>query len=182
MGTKIPFRFPMVDTLVPTVQMFDVSRLVSAPIEARAISGFPIVSTAANRALILDLQSLSTGGLFVEFLALDVTIALPENDARGRWAMVIQEALGVPAPTTRTKVDVGGVPTRSLFAVDVAAWNGGFAASAALLPPTITFQPSPRVFVPPGQRMVIQSPRGQNGDEFGCAISWAELPASFEQA
>lgn len=173
MGAKLPFRFPMVDTLVPVVQMYDVSRLVSAPVEARAIAGATGGSIIINNAFVLELHSLAVGGLFVEFLALDTDQLLPNA-----WTLSIGPT-GAAVPVSFPKTDLGGVPTRSEF-----YWTEHLASAAlashAQLPLRVVFSAQPRYYVPPGQRLIIQSHLISGASVFGATIAWSELPASFE--
>lgn len=179
MGAKIPFRFPMVDSLVPTVQMYDVSRLVSAPVEARAIHGSSNDIITALDALKVELLALSPGGLFVEQLILDARIATSAPLFGFPWSFQIRTA-SVPPATPAFAEEVGGTPTRSEVFSDVSPWT--FRGQSAVLPPQISFQSAPRFFVPVGSRLILQSPAAAPGDRILLSIAWSELPASFEPA
>lgn len=176
MGSKIPFRFPMVDTLVPTVQMYDVSRLVSAPVEPRAVAGNMIQLAGILSAQWVQLQSLAAGGLFVEFLSLQTNLAF---GLEVRWTLRIIDAL-VGTPVERVKTEVGGSPTASRLFAQEEFWIAPIGMST--LPANVLFEASPRFFVPAGKVMHLQSPRGGIGDVFAVTINWTELPASFEAA
>ena len=177
MGAKIPFRFEMVDFLVPTVQMYDVSRLVSAPVEPRGLVGNTL-NPGANQALLMELQSLASGGVFVEFMVLDAKLAILPAGGPGVWS--IRRVSQTTAVTPLMKVDVGGAPTESLAFTRTAAWDFTELVGAALFPPSAVFPTSPRFFIPPASVLRVQSPRGQVGDTLTASYMWAELPASFE--
>lgn len=179
MGAKIPFRFPMVDTLVPTVQMYDVSRLVSAPVEARAMHGTTNDITVLLDALKFELLALSAGGLFVENLILDARIATPAPLFGFPWSFQIRPSGSLPQ-TQGFAEEMGGSPTRSEVFSDVSPWV--FKGNSAILPPQVSFQSAPRFFVPVGSRLILQSPVASPGDRIIMSITWSELPTSFEES
>jgi len=179
MGTKIPFRFPMVDQLVPTVQFYDVSKLVSAPIEPRGLVGFdiPSISVPAPNpfTLTLTIHSRGPGGILVDFLALDSSFA-------GAWTFLITDLNLAPLLASTPKQDVGGTPTVSTVRAAEEIHLAGLSGGASPMPPAVNIQASPRFFVRSGLFVVIQGPQGTvGGERMTATVSWAELPASFEQ-
>jgi len=184
MGTKIPFRFPLIDQLVPTVQMYDVSRLVSAPVEPRALASVFVRLTGAPaiNAVSIRFHCLAAGGSFIEFLSLETNatggINLPS------WDLDVQQTEGLLAGSLldQVKVDVGGDATRSNLVGQARPWNSPFNIASTHLPQTINFGAQPRFFIPPGSFLLVQGPLGVNGDDYKMTIAWSELPASFEEA
>ncbi len=179
MGAKIPFRFPMIDALVPTVQMYDVSSLVSAPIEPRALSGTTFGTPVEGRTTVFELHSLAPGGVFVEHLTL-----VSEVTDQGGWQVIVNAARD-PAilPPALNKIDIGGrEPTVSeLFADDV-PFPTPIGAGTVVVPVNIAFNEPARWFVPAGSVLRVVGPRA--GPIFFqasfLAVVWTELPASFE--
>jgi hypothetical protein len=184
MGTKIPFRFPLIDQMVPTVTMFDVSRLVSAPVEPRALASAFIRLTGAPgvNAVAIRFHCLASGGVFIEFLSLETNatggINLPS------WDLDVQPTTGLLAGSLldQVKVDVGGEPTRSNLVGQARPWNSPFNSASTHLPQTINFGAQPRFFIPAGSFLLVQGPIGVAGDDYKFTIAWSELPASFEEA
>jgi len=181
MGTRIPFRFPMVDQLIPTVQFYDVSRLVSAPVEPRGLTGNHAIAAGANTHFTVQFQSLAPGGAFVSFLSLD-----SNGSAVGtipQWGVGIQPTAFTPVPTPIGKIDLGGTVTNSLVFFDQVVTGIAFLLQFPVgLPPTVTFGAEPRFFVGPGQWFALAGPGQAIGDFSQLAMSWTELPASFEDA
>jgi len=183
MGTKIPFRFPMVDQLVPTVTMYDVSALVSAPIEPRGLAGFEIESLSVPApnpfTLVMALQSLGPGGILIDFLALQST---PIDGLDRAWSLLITDIDVIALLPNLQQLNVGGTPTRTNIRAGELLHTTGLAGGAAFLPSDVTIRAAPRFFVPAGLFVYIQGPRGgaAGGESLTATISWAELPASFE--
>lgn len=185
MGTKIPFRFPMVDTLVPTVQMFDVSRIVSSPIEPRGFITNRFSSLIAGRTHNTEILALGPGGLFVESLTLRSEV----TGATGGlfWQIGIHPTRDLSIDQPLQKVEIGGTPTKSLGWSDETVWLATLDPDSVQVPLDVAFVTPARWFVPAGSTLRILGPKEGDGfpgnvEETFIALVWTELPASFEEA
>jgi hypothetical protein len=177
MGAKIPFRFPMIDQLVPVVQMYDVSNLVSAPVEPRGLVGFEIESVSPPApnpfTLVLSLHSLGPGGILIDFLALHASID-------HAWTILVTDVDVTGLLLSIPKQDVGGTSTRTLVRARELLHTAGLSGGGSFFPATVTINASPRFLVPAGKFVYIQGPKAAGGESMTATVSWAELPASFE--
>lgn len=173
MGAKIPFRFPMIENLVPVVTMYDVSKLVSAPIEPRGVTGHQEALTGAPTHLIGLLHCLGTGGLLLDQVVLRNTEPVP-------WTVSVSTVPGIALPTARTVEDVGGTPVASEFFSDQDIFQAAL-GTGAMLPDNVDFIAEPRWYLAPGSWLRIMSGSRSGADTMSIALAWHELPASFEE-
>lgn len=184
-GAKIPFRFPMVDALVPTVQFYDVSRLVSAPLEPRGICGFSQQIVADSQRWAAELYCLAPGGLTVEYIHMwndQTPSGEPTLFGINAWLLRVDAGPSIiTLPTVTAVQSIGGPPVRSTFGAEIQPFGQGEKATWANLPHVHTIPSAARIFVPSGHRLQLLSPGAVDaGPTAELAIVWIELPASFE--
>lgn len=190
LGVKLPFRFPMVDWLLPTISFGDISGLVPVPIEPRGISGGQenVLNAAAEQAYYY-FKSLAPGGSVIDFLSLRLDTSTDPEDAE--WRVSIGDSSGrLPSQEINfdllTKLDVGGAPTGSRFhvtdlplgAFEIAELVPGAVMRSGLL----EFKSPAQIFVPPGKYLRFWGHRNTATDvATAINLSWREFPATLEE-
>lgn len=109
LGIQTGARLPQLeDNVRMTMQLTDLSRLIPAPIEPRGLAGINLDSAPPSRPVV-QLKSLSAGGLFVETILYRVeNFAADDN-------LLIQISLTDLGMTPRSQQNIGGSPIFSQF-------------------------------------------------------------------
>jgi len=170
-GSKAPFRFPLLDTYLPTITFFDLSDLVSAPLAPRALCGVTLVPPAGLRAT-FEIDSRAPGGIILETIAFDA--GTPTE-----WRVVISTVPVFPALTAQSLLNIGGGEVKSEFRAGTSATS----ISGDILIPTgpgyfnLTGQ---KWIVPPGSFLQFQKAAAAGTGH--CSFIFREQPAAFEEA
>ena len=168
-GSKAPFRFPLLDTYLPTVQFFDLSDLVSAPLAPRGICGANISAGAGSRAT-FELSSRAPGGLIVEAIMADALVAT-------EWRIAIDVLPVTPSLALASVLNIGGGEVASTFRAS---------ATATQISGNVRI-PAPGYFNVSGQKWIVAGgshlkfQKEALGGEATVSFIFREQPAAFEE-
>lgn len=172
LGIQTGARLPQLnDAIQMTMLVTDLSKLVPAPIEPRAMAGANIAGVN-NRKSVVQLQSLASGGIFVETIVLRSTTL---SNTQNYLIDVSLTDLGMPA--LPTQINIGGTPAFSRFTGGVVITpTGGATLPAVGGGGSVNI--SPGIFVPNQAFVSITTTTFQ--ERLDVAIFYRELPSVEE--
>lgn len=171
LGIQTGARLPQLnDNVQMTMILSDLSKLVPAPIEPRALAGVNIPGSLGNISTV-QIQSLAAGGIFLEtFVFRAVGFAAEEN-------YIFDVTLTDLAMPALAQLNIGGTPILSRFTgAEIPSPPAGVSVPGAAAGAGIDFAPG--IFVP-NQAFFTLATRTAN-ERLDIAIFYRELPAVEE--
>jgi len=171
LGIQTGARLPQLDDNIQmTMQVTDLSRLVPAPIEPRGLAGVNLGTSIGNFSVI-QLQSLSAGGIFIENVVIRAGNIIPSEN------YLVDVTVTDLALPNLGAVNVGGTPIFSRFTGGPSvATTGG-----AVIPATDgrnVFTVPQGIFVPNQAFFSVTTDNANR--RLDIALIWRELPSVEE--